>query len=871
METEPLKIVVTGDVAIDWLLRRVEAKDLPEENGGERQNWELFQGTKEVPLGGGALLLARLVEAATGEAVLAPRLEELENIPPQDILHSHVQVAKFPPRRIESRRRADRNRQVWRIEEFMGYCGPGQALPRLQVHADDPDADLVILDDAGNLFRQEESLWPQAIKPGKGPLIILKMSRPLQKGKLWQHLLEHHADRLVLIIGANDLRAEEMNISRQVSWDRTALDLIWHLYHNDKCQDLKKVSHLIIRCGLDGALRYHRTPEHERVWLYYDPDRMEGGFQAEVGRGQMMGLGMAFVAAFVKQVVAHSREAGKPLPESLHEVVGVAVRDGILSSRRFLQLGFGRDEENLDYPVAELFASRKEKVSPQEQEKKEKREEIPQISEFNLQFRNYQASEMERWSIVAETTRGQEEYIASCYLEKGSDLDLMPKGQFGKLKTLDRKEIESLNSMKNLIREYLQQESQRRPLSIAVFGPPGAGKSFTVTEVAQEVSSEGLRPLQFNLSQWEDPEALVLALHQVRDVSLRGQMPLVFFDEFDCRFRGEPLGWLKYFLNPMQDGAFRHKELTFHLSKAIFVFAGGTSETFEDFFQEGEDDFRIAKGPDFVSRLRGYINIRSIDPPENPDEKYYLIRRSILLRSLIQKAAPNVFDSQRQRLWIDWGVLQALLRVPSYRHGVRSLQAVLEMSRLSERRKFEAAALPLKEQLKLHVDAETFCSLVSSEVRLGRAIQVERVAQAIHEKYRRDNEGRRSADDDSMQPWENLRQDLKESNRGQARHIETKLKLIDCSFRKVTGPVTLYNFTAEQIEPMARLEHERWNLEKRRQGYVYGPITNKDKKIHECLLAWEELTPNIQEKDRNTVAGIPEFLAALGLEVFELS
>lgn len=881
------KIVVAGDVTIDWLHWRFEAKDPKGDNGGEWPNWELFPGTEMVPLEGGALLLAKLIRTATGLPVLAPSLDNLTNIPPKEVLHSNVRVAKFPHTQEESQRKEDEPHQVFRVEEYLGYCGPGADLDRLRVKEDPQDADLVILDDAGNNFRHTEDIWPQAIGKGKRPLVILKMSRPLQQGHLWEHLRENHADRLVVVISADALRAEEINISRQLSWERTALDFIWHLAHNDKLQGLKDCAHLIVRCGLDGAIRYHHAAGRKRAWLYYDPNRMEGGFQEEIGRGGMMGLEAAFVAGFTGQIVQHSLQKNLSMQDSLEEVVGLGVREAIMSSRRLLELGYGQALPGSQdprlwkpaYPEREIFAP----VSEQK----------PEITEFNLSFPSVGApwwKEMENWSILAQSTANQQEYVASAYLENGSNLNLMPMGRFGKLITVDRKEIESLNSIKNLIKEYRQQDDrQQRPLSIAVFGPPGAGKSFTVTQVAQSVIPESLKPLEFNLSQCETPKDLVMALHQVRDVSLKGKLPLVFFDEFDCRFRDVPLGWLKYFLAPMQDGAFREGDITFHLSKAIFVFAGGTCSTMERFSREalfakeeaGEElsteerkvirEFRIAKGPDFISRLRGYVNIPGINPDrhQESDDGFSFIRRALLLRNLLQSKASQIFDREKKKsLRIDWGVLQGLIKVPRYKHGVRSLQAVLEMSRLSNHRKFEAAALPPQEQLRLHVEELAFGEMVRNGVR--QAIQVEEIAPLIHENYRKDQKGKKPPGHPSIQPWEKLREDLKESNRGQARHIEVKLKAIDCGYRRAQQP-RLMEFSQENIELMARMEHERWMLEKRNDGYVYGPKRDDDKKIHDCLLNWEELSEEVKGWDFSTVEAIPEiFLAPLGFEVYLL-
>ena len=42
-------------------------------------------------------------------------------------------------------------------------------------------------------------------------------------------------------------------------------------------------------------------------------------------------------------------------------------------------------------------------------------------------------------------------------------------------------------------------------------------------------------------------------------------------------------GWLRYFLAPMQDGKFLQGEMAHPIGKAIFVFAGGTSWTLDNF------------------------------------------------------------------------------------------------------------------------------------------------------------------------------------------------------------------------------------------------------------------------------------------------
>jgi hypothetical protein len=187
-----------------------------------------------------------------------------------------------------------------------------------------------------------------------------------------------------------------------------------------------------------------------------------------------------------------------------------------------------------------------------------------------------------------------------------------------------------------------------------------------------------------------------------------------FFDEFDSN----NFGWLKNFLAPMQDGKFKAGESTYRIGRAVFVFAGGVSESWKDFTEKVSGN-KNSKGPDFVSRLRGHLDIASINGPRDPGAKpgdesanrldrVVLIRRAVLLRSLLEVHLPDVLDKNSKEAKIDTEVVRAFLRVPSYTHEARSMQAILEMSRLSPRGALQKSSLPAPDQLAMHVDANEF-------------------------------------------------------------------------------------------------------------------------------------------------------------------
>src|SRR5262249_28883469 len=83
----------------------------------------------------------------------------------------------------------------------------------------------------------------------------------------------------------------------------------------------------------------------------------------------------------------------------------------------------------------------------------------------------------------------------------------VPVAKYGKaLRAHDRVEVEAYRALYALLRNYVRQRDPERPLSVAVFGPPGAGKGFGVKSVAEELSAQNpkraIAEVAFNLSQY---------------------------------------------------------------------------------------------------------------------------------------------------------------------------------------------------------------------------------------------------------------------------------------------------------------------------------------------------------------------------------
>src|SRR5579883_340661 len=285
----------------------------------------------------------------------------------------------------------------------------------------------------------------------------------------------------------------------------------------------------------------------------------------------------------------------------------------------------------------------------------------------------------------------------------------VPIASFGELKVINRYEAESLRALHTLIENYISSRERSAPLSIAVFGAPGTGKSFTIKSVAHaRLERRDLIALTFNLSQFTDANEIIGSFHQIRDAALSGKVPLVFWDEFDTKLKGVDFGWLDYFLSPMQDGEFQQGQVTHKVGRVIFVFAGSVEHAFKTFRQrlceETTASNRSEKGTDFISRLHGYVDIPSLNVTLG--EPSVFLRRALIIRARLKRIPSIVVDGARPNLRIvriDKRVLHALLSVGEYTYGARSISAIIDMCDLRRRSNLDLSSLPTRAQLEVHL------------------------------------------------------------------------------------------------------------------------------------------------------------------------
>lgn len=150
------------------------------------------------------------------------------------------------------------------------------------------------------------------------------------------------------------------------------------------------------------------------------------------------------------------------------------------------------------------------------------------------------------------------------------------------------------------------------------------------------------------------------------------------------------------------------------------------------------------------------------------------------------------------------------------------------------------------------------------------SVLVERLARAIHEDYvrRRKADPTSAGDDPAMRDWGELDESLKDSNRDQALDIERKLEAIGCkAVPRAEAAGSLSEFTDDDIEKLARLEHLRWAEQRRREGWRAGPEREPAARRTPYLVPWGELPETVRDLDRDAVRAIPRLLAQSGLAV----
>lgn len=736
-----------------------------------------------------------------------------------------------------------------------------------------------------NILVLDGSVDPSLINAENSDFVILNLTEPPRKTELdtladkpdrLDLILQRWSKKLIVVVSADLLRGDAVRLTRGLDWETTIEDLAFEFAGNPILARLKTAAHVLVTFGADAVYWRSAEPRGRAVaglhagadaTIVFDANTAEGEWKAENKVQTVRGAGECVIVSAVRALEGGGcDELHTPLRQAL-----AAIRQANIGG---LDVTEAKLADALRAPQKlESFVSVTVPAAPGG---------FPERGRWSM---------LDQWNYHAgRSSHPRPHYEIAQGLAFAGPLALaqFPVAVFGALSTVDRHEIESLRTIRQLIQGYVANDKAKKPLCLGVFGPPGAGKSFGVNEIAKAVLGiEKEDILTFNLSEYADSSAIVDALGTIskqRDELEQRNLPpvpFVFWDEFDS---GD-YRWLQYLLAPMQDGAYRDAEGLKKVGRCVFVFAGATSPTFQDFgpvnpLDTGEEldpadriraeqkwrEFVLRKGPDFKSRLAGFLNVLGPNPRQivqvvrgakrlvdDPSDVYWPIRRALFIRGQFRL-------KPEEELAIDLGVLRAMLEVPRYRAGSRSLEFLCD--RLKTKSLPETGlrtSLPGDELMGIHVDAAKFWELVERdrEFELDSA----RLAPGLHAAYH-GNPGIDLSDDGVQALW-NAVSDAEDraSNFAQAAGIPSILRV--AGYRCVpgdSGPASDWNLLEEmeaQRALFAEAEHNRWMVDRLLRGWKFGEPKDKSRKIHSDLKPFTHLGVEEKLKDEWLILGRP--------------
>jgi len=855
---------ITGDITLDQYLSLGDRKysDSPKVN----------TGTSPVKIKGGAYLIREFLAGFVDPISIhfGHDLKLFNRLPQQN--NSYATLSPFEEDKTD----------FWRISQQFGFgtfkgqfTYPGNVKSRYQ-----PGYDIVIIDDGGMDFSSHinkhvwptiESLHKRTGKRKGSELVICKKSGDLSKGELWKELLNASQEgkiNLITIVSANDIRRQDARISSKISWEQTSLDLAYELETNIRLTELKKSKYLVVTFGSSGAIFLVRQNDGSFVYrLVFDSKHLESEWE-ESKKGTIIGMMSCFTAALAANLDLK--------PDSKDYNLQDAIKWGLASIRGFFATGYINSIKGASLPIRKI-----------------KKTAGDYLQSYSSAFIPAPKKDTDypdqKWTILLDNYKDASKCCSGLLLPMARDIVLnglhvlnnVPSLRFRRLFTVDRNEIESLRNIKKLIEYYVAQKDFINPLSIAVFGLPGSGKSFGVKEISKGVLGHGVPILDFNLSQFSGPADLIGAFHQVRDEVLKGNIPVVFWDEFDSA----KYEYLQYLLAPMQDGTFQEGQVTHTIGRCIMIFAGATSYKMEAFGvfdnsreSDKSEDFILKKGPDFISRIHGYINVLGPNPSmiqsangewvDDEKDTCYPVRRALFIRQILGL-------KENDQPEIDWGLLNALLKVKKYKHGARSLTNLLKnLKENSAGRKIQRSHLPSNTILNLYLDdIIDFFSCMNENQEFSENVYI--IAPAIHNVW---VEKAREKNPDYIADFETLPVFIKSSNIEAAMRIpvvlgKAGLKISSSSDNRKMKQTDYLEYLESNgnrvLEIMAEEEHRLWKEFYERNGWQHNPKRDDYKKLHNCLVDYEgdKLSESDKDKDRNQVRNYWVFLDNAGFGI----
>ena len=239
--------------------------------------------------------------------------------------------------------------------------------------------------------------------------------------------------------------------------------------------------------------------------------------------------------------------------------------------------------------------------------------------------------------------------------------------------TLDPAQIHDIERVVSVIKRYLDDQSQKRPLNLLMLASPGAGKSHLIQCIAEQLGTQAIGAITYNMVSLERNEDLIPPLEAARNLKVTDRIPLLFLDEFDAQPAHYPL-----LLPLLWDGQLTVGQHELKLGKIVVVLAG-SDPRLPDAVEYARSmkpkppqlDTNHPKLVDLLSRINGgVLRIPQLSDPARAAERR-ADKVCITLNLLRQR-----FGKQLRRVPI---TLLRFIANTEFRYGVRSIAHLIDL------------------------------------------------------------------------------------------------------------------------------------------------------------------------------------------------
>jgi hypothetical protein len=296
------RIVVLGDLAIDQIEIINERKVAYPESDLANDNWALRESSTIYYAPGASNHISELIEnVGLPENTVIRGSNALPSAATEKIAFNIMEARYYPKSPIDDTptlRLTRRDRFAWSSEVPAALANRvNVAIPSIE------SDDIVVINDTGNLFRKRR-LGLERGKTNQNIIYVMHRALPwacngteILSGAhpLWSDLQQRRLlNKVILVLNLWDLRYAGLRVSRTLSWERTAQELLAELKNPPFEEVITQCAALVVRIGMEGALCVIGDPNIEKsAMLVYDPRYLESQLSLSM-EGSLLGYTNVF-------------------------------------------------------------------------------------------------------------------------------------------------------------------------------------------------------------------------------------------------------------------------------------------------------------------------------------------------------------------------------------------------------------------------------------------------------------------------------------------------------------------------------------------------------------------------------------------------